>query len=272
MTTITKHIGEGFGRGELYAALNYDSTDQFGGIKINSIGFTNTLSRGIIGTAEDVNMLSANIVPLQVNLNASAGNGSYTLAAAYFKTGISTLDLSNVQACGVLARVSLKYDCESAYGVQSHVGIDADMATGVSHANIAAISGKIDLDNSVTQGNVQAGLFIIEATSGKTVTQNSHGVQIAIEANSVATNGLYFGGSGEVTNAIDIATSTNAYSINFNTPSTAIFKFLDDGSIVDLNGMSTSSTLDDFNKFSGYITIKIGSTTTHLLTLDTIPS
>ena len=35
--TISKHIGEGFGKGELYAALAYDSSDAFGGMKIKSV-------------------------------------------------------------------------------------------------------------------------------------------------------------------------------------------------------------------------------------------
>lgn len=39
MQTITKHIGEGFARGELYAALAYDATDQFGGMTVKQIRF-----------------------------------------------------------------------------------------------------------------------------------------------------------------------------------------------------------------------------------------
>lgn len=37
--TISKHIGEGFSRGELYAALSYDSSDRFGGMKIKNVMF-----------------------------------------------------------------------------------------------------------------------------------------------------------------------------------------------------------------------------------------
>jgi len=42
METISKHIGEGFGRGELYAALAYDSSDVFGGMKIKNVMFNST--------------------------------------------------------------------------------------------------------------------------------------------------------------------------------------------------------------------------------------
>ena len=56
--TISKHIGEGFGKGELYAALAYSSSDVFGGMQIkqlrfspastaNAIEITGTCTRGI---------------------------------------------------------------------------------------------------------------------------------------------------------------------------------------------------------------------------------
>jgi hypothetical protein len=178
----------------------------------STIAFESTLTRGVIGTAEDVTMVD-NIVPIQVNVNASAGNVSKTLAAAYLKTGISTMDLSSVQACGVLARVSLKYDCESAYGVQSHVGIDADMATGVSHANIAAISGKIDMDNDITQGNAQAGLFIMEGTG--TITEESTCIQACAENGTTIGSMMVLSGSGTATNVFSVTAANRTNFIDF---------------------------------------------------------
>lgn len=42
--TISKHIGEGFGKGELYAALSYDTGDAFGGMRVKSMYFSKTLA------------------------------------------------------------------------------------------------------------------------------------------------------------------------------------------------------------------------------------
>jgi len=42
--TISKHIGEGFGKGELYAALAYDTGDAFGGMRVKSMYFSKTLA------------------------------------------------------------------------------------------------------------------------------------------------------------------------------------------------------------------------------------
>ena len=44
METITKHIGEGFGKGQLYAALAYDSSDAFSGMAVKSMYFNKTLA------------------------------------------------------------------------------------------------------------------------------------------------------------------------------------------------------------------------------------
>jgi len=53
METISKHIGEGFGKGELYAALAYDSTDNFGGMCIKQVRFNPAtgVSSIVIGTS-----------------------------------------------------------------------------------------------------------------------------------------------------------------------------------------------------------------------------
>ena len=42
--TISKHLGEGFGKGELYAALAYDTSDAFGGMRIKSTYYEKTLA------------------------------------------------------------------------------------------------------------------------------------------------------------------------------------------------------------------------------------
>ena len=44
METISKHLGEGFGKGELYAALAYDPSDAFGGMAVKSMYFNKTIA------------------------------------------------------------------------------------------------------------------------------------------------------------------------------------------------------------------------------------
>lgn len=44
METISKHLGEGFGKGELYAALAYDPSDAFGGMAVKAMYFNKTIA------------------------------------------------------------------------------------------------------------------------------------------------------------------------------------------------------------------------------------
>jgi hypothetical protein len=67
-------------------------------------------------------------IPIQCSLVSIGDPGSQkTLTPAYFKSANSTEDQPNTQLCGPLARVSITKDVDSAYGIQSHVGIDADI-------------------------------------------------------------------------------------------------------------------------------------------------
>lgn len=43
-TTITKYIGESFNKGELYAALAYDSSDAFGGMAVKAMYFNKAIA------------------------------------------------------------------------------------------------------------------------------------------------------------------------------------------------------------------------------------
>ena len=80
------------------------------------------------------------------------------------------------------------------------------IATGASHGNLTPISGKFVADSNVTQGNVQAGLLILDGAG--TVSELFNGVQISIEnAVTCADAGLYIGGSGSAKYGIDIGGS-----------------------------------------------------------------
>ena len=185
-------------------------------VVMNTSKYGSVLEDGNLGSANSVEV-SSNCVPLQIYLKSIGDNptSQYTIAGAYIKTGIETKDQSYIQACGVLARVKLDYDCDSAYGVQSHVGIGADMATAASAANIAAGSFKIDLDNDVTQGKVNAGLFIIEGTGS--VTETCNVAEFTAENGSTVDNMLSIGGNGTATSVMSIGCANKTNLFNFTT-------------------------------------------------------
>jgi len=108
--TIKKHIGEGFGKGELYAALAYDSSDAFGGMQIkqlrfspastaNAIEIAGTCTRGIYfsgtitshaldfsgitQTAGDISLIRAGTYDIPIDV---AGTSQYGMMRLYLST------------------------------------------------------------------------------------------------------------------------------------------------------------------------------------------
>lgn len=211
----------------LAGAGTYTTGILIAGTVTNGIDLTEaTLTQGIDNAMLSFGSYSAakavavtdNYIPFQINLEAS-GNVAKTIAAEYLKVS-NAVDTASLQLCGSQTRVALDFDVDSAYGVQSHIGIGTAMATGVSKANIAAGSFKIDLDANVTQGNVQAGLFIIEGSAA--VTEGLYGIQISAEGGTPGSTPaidsfIEVGGSGiagALISAQNAAGLTNLFDFN----------------------------------------------------------
>ena len=88
--TISKHIGEGFAKGELYAALAYDSTDKFGGMQIKGIKISPAAGKVGFALGDSSNALSytAGTPPLSFYFTA-AGSGSTSLEPFYLKSTVT---------------------------------------------------------------------------------------------------------------------------------------------------------------------------------------
>lgn len=125
---------------------------------------------------------TANFVPLQVNIAQNADIGAdNTCAAGYVKTATGIAQAG--QLATWLVRTALSHNVFDAYGVQSHLDINANMSASAS-GNLAAVSAKVDLNTfTVGAGQVQAGLFIIDGSTAAAVTSTDcDGVQIKIES------------------------------------------------------------------------------------------
>jgi len=82
--TISKHIGEGFGKGELFAALSYDASDSFGGMKIKNVMFNSTGKAYFLDANAYIYASSSGVLELTattINLNgAFSFTGTDTIA------------------------------------------------------------------------------------------------------------------------------------------------------------------------------------------------
>jgi len=92
METITKHIGEGFARGELYACLAYDSTDQFGGKAVKQIRFnpTSGATAIIIGDSTTAITLATYAQrAISIYTTCASTDGSNTVLPVYINATMS---------------------------------------------------------------------------------------------------------------------------------------------------------------------------------------
>ncbi len=91
--TITKHIGEGFGKGEAYAALAYDSGDSFGGMQIKGIKLSPESGNRAIQIGDDSTDESYTAgTPLVSMYFTSSNTGSTNAEPIYIKSTMTGED------------------------------------------------------------------------------------------------------------------------------------------------------------------------------------
>jgi len=134
--TITKHIGEGFARGELYAALAYDSTDQFGGMKIKAL---------MLNSTGRISFLDANAY-------------IYSSATTVLDICATTINItgSTVTAFTYPVTITQTNPTSATNGIYSLINAGSDWTTG----SLAAIRGKaVSTTTTLTSGNIYGGWF-----------------------------------------------------------------------------------------------------------------
>lgn len=88
MIEITKHIGEGFGKGELYAALAYDTSDAFGGMKIKAISFSPVAGKPAINIGDSTTAWTALYTDKAISIYSTCAstNASTSFEPVYIST------------------------------------------------------------------------------------------------------------------------------------------------------------------------------------------
>jgi len=125
--TIKKHIGEGFGKGELYAALAYDSSDAFGGMRVKSMYFSKTL----VAAADRA---------LKIATTCALTTGSIkSVEIAQIHTGANTA--SNIE----VLKAQLTSDVETGTWVNAIFGRANYTENGWAHGSASAVCGEVSL-------------------------------------------------------------------------------------------------------------------------------
>jgi len=143
--TISKHIGEGFGKGELYAALAYDSTDAFGGMAVKQIRF-NPASGAIPirVTKSDAG------IGIYVNSTATASGsyGVYSLVTATYGTGGSWAVYGDI----TWSHATSGYP--TLYGVAGRATVNDNYTGGTGY--VYAVSGELHFTNDTIINNASS--------------------------------------------------------------------------------------------------------------------
>ena len=263
-STITKHIGEGFARGELYAALAYDTTDQFGGMRIKAIYIASTSGTGLtITNAEAIAITStittASTYPFAVNATLATNTATGGYVAAYFNATLSgDTDVSGsagyrtirsiltiegnasstaLSSTGCLSAIEGRYYTDNTDGVAASNGIHTALAGLMKAGEHYVLSGAADY----------CGLAILDSTHASAT--------IAVTKYSGILIGGVHGGAGhEMGNAIKVG----SHVTNF-------LEIVDDDAIGSLDANSASAKAPD-----GFIRVSIGGQPCYIWTYTNI--
>lgn len=199
-TTISKRIGEGVGRGELYAALAYDASDKFGGYQIKDVMTNSTYKHYFCDTATYI---------------YSSASGTLNIV------GTTVAITGNLTISGSLTYGATAVPVATAYLGTVTVGIDD---TGYDVKFYGATSGKYLLWDESADGVVLVGTFVETGNMAVTGTFTLTGAPTITGAVTI-TGDVGITGTTTFTGAVNVGVDATGHDVTFFGETTA-YKFL----------------------------------------------
>lgn len=226
---IKKSIAEGWGKGELYAALHYDEDDAFGGMKIGPIRIQGQLK-------VHNRPLTTNVFAVEIKADVKNSTGTYTgalqcvtrsypttdttavtVSSGYFSTELHSGDTMTAgYLIGIYSQAVNQGTCNGA-GImitpQWNLITDNGVYTSISHMNALWLDSH--LTKTITSGNLE---FLYITNNGTSTFDNA----------------IYIYGSNAITNLLAINTCSGMVSADIG--ATAIHKTVCKSIKIDLDG------------------------------------
>ncbi len=144
MQTISKHIGEGFGKGELYAALAYNSSDGFGGMAVKQVRFNPTASTtaitiGVSGTAITLAAAAQRAILINTTCALTTNVALKSVEIAQIHTGESSGN--NIE----VFKAQLTSDVKTGTWVNAIFGRVNYTENGYAYGSASAVCGEVSL-------------------------------------------------------------------------------------------------------------------------------
>lgn len=232
--TISKAIGEGHGRGEVYAALAYNPNDVFGGMAIKGVYFNPTLvpdstrtkfiwAYGTRATEKDLSMVASadyNLDPIQINLNViGTAPTSSTINLSYMNITHDTTAMTALRLKCSDWNIVIGKNVQDVYVYQGELDFTASSAVGgeacVMGMQVNASAGTVTGDICGVRV-VMAGASLPATTSkgvdisSRTSATLTHGLYFYIQEETTMTNAIYIENAGTLTNILKFSAASAA--------------------------------------------------------------
>jgi len=196
--TISKHIGEGFGKGELFAALSYDASDSFGGMKIKNVMFNSTGKAYFLDANAYIYASSSGVLELTattINLNGALGIGSTTalttattaMSAVKVQSAFSATTGYHVGAWFVGNYTGAGAAGGSVYALRGHVAVTGTQTTVGAEAFIVGVHGRCAVTGTAYNSSAVYAGVLAQMLGGGTWTAANKVYALWVD-NQLATN------------------------------------------------------------------------------------
>ena len=200
--TIRKSIGEGFAKGELYAALAYDTTDRFGGMKIKGISFNPVAGTPALQVGDSTTAWTALYTDKAISIYSTCAstNTGTTFEPVLFNTvmtgagqvgGRVRVNLeTDVRLGGWANALKASVDCKTngySTGLLSVICAEMYLPSGSAGAGLSCLELEMTCPASGFAGSASENSFIFLNSSGTTSTAfDDYGVFMHFQSGLVA--------------------------------------------------------------------------------------
>jgi len=181
--TIRKSIGEGFAKGELYAALAYDTTDRFGGMKIKGISFNPVAGTPALQVGDSTTAWTALYTDKAISIYSTcASTNTGTTAMPVYINAVYT-------GAGQLARcIEANLETEVALGSWANAIKGYFEFTGTS-GRVTGLASAICAEMKLPSATLASGVYaILELEWVGQASTNTVGVLVGVHSDLIYAN------------------------------------------------------------------------------------
>lgn len=205
-TTITKYIGQGYGKGELYAALAYDSSDSFGGMLIKNVKFDPVAGTPAIQVGDSTTGWTALYTDKAISIYSTCASVD---ASTSFEPALFYTTLTGIGQVGGRVRVFMTTDValggwsnalkgEVTYGASgrttglgSAICAEMTLSAGTSSGTYAPLEIELNMGASGVTGT-ETSLIYMSVNDAAATTFDDNGCLFSLNGVTAGANDVFY--------------------------------------------------------------------------------